>query len=326
MNQAELKEALTQVTWLREAASQGLLFPTLATELSALQASLPIHSRTPVQLPGVTTAERAHLTSLFAQANRKSWLSNMTTADWELVVAQLGSGDPKIRLDMAVPIFNAAVAGQRQSESRLTYAWGTMASEEGLFAHVDEPKNQACVVRATAVTGLAMMLYADRKGQSYLMDRDVTRLIDQVILGLLWERDHRGYVNHLGWVQIFGEYTLLLNELNHRQYVTRGEKVLLMAAYLTAYRRLRGPLIMGESEEGADYLVRMLVSHPLYRRFFIRFLREWQGELTQLRPKNKGDWDRVFNYRRLMQGMLMHPELPEKVAHQITEQPQDPGQ
>lgn len=318
VNQTELTRAVDQVSWLREVASQGLIFSTLTTELAALQDHLPRHARTPVTLPGITATQRDRLLHLFDRVKQHESLPDLTPGDWELVITQLGSADAQVRMNLAAPVFNAALASQDQSPARLRATWELLASPAGLLFHIDEPQNQGCVVRATAVTGLAMLLYADRQGPAFLPAKAaVHQLSELAVVGLLWEQDCRGFVNRLGWVQLFGAYTVLLNELSHREVMTRGEQVLLMGAYLTAYRRLRGPLIMGEAEEGADYLIRMIGRHPLYQRFFLRELREWQLALARLQPQQTGDWNRLFNYRRLMQGLLLHPNLPAKIAQQI---------
>lgn len=326
MNQTEYQRALDQVTWLREAVSQGLLFPTLPDELAALYFSLPRHPRTPVTLPTITAEEQIQLGMLAHRSEHQEEPLTVTGADWTLAINQLNNEVPRIRFDRAAQVFNAALAGPSLNKADLLLAWDHFARPAMLLSHVDEARNRASVTRSATVTALAVLLYADRTGRDFLDQQRVSALVNLVSLGLLWERDHRGFVNQLGWIQLFGEYTLLLNELSQRPELRRGSKVFTMGAYLTGYRFLKAPLTMGEADEGADYLVRQLVGHSLYRRFFLRFLREWQLDLVRLRPRTSGEWDRVFNYRRLMQGLLMHPELPAKVGHQITDQQNFPGQ
>lgn len=77
---------------------------------------------------------------------------------------------------------------------------------------------------------------------------------------------------------------------------------------------------MGEADEGADFLIEMMNQHPVYRRYFMVFLRDWQRDLQQERPQSEQGWHQVFNYRRLMQALLMSADLPEIIARQITNQ------
>ena len=52
--------------------------------------------------------------------------------------------------------------------------------------------------------------------------------------------------------------------------------------------------------------------HQVYRRYFLLALRNWRLRLRAGRPQNAGNWHQIFNYRRLMQCLLMVNDLPEQ--------------
>lgn len=319
MKETDLAPKLEMIKALHRQAKEGKTFKDLAPRLASFQRGLQRHRRTIVSLPAITETGQAILEQLVSNL-KNDQLTELSDTQLELLLTQLANEDPAVRFGEATLLFNGALANDLLTKDQLRHAINTLKKWEILFDHIEEPINKGAVRRVSAVTGLASLLYADRAGYFFVTKADLSDLIDRVALGMLWEHDNRGYVNRLGWIQLFGEYTVLVGELCRRRELVRGEKVFLMATYLVAYRQLKAPLIMGEADEGADFLIEMMNQHPVYRRYFMVFLRDWQRDLQQERPQSEQGWHQVFNYRRLMQALLMSADLPEIIARQITNQ------
>lgn len=322
MQKEDLTFHLARVRSIHNKAAAGQTFKDLADQLKKLQSTLPRRRREPVSLPHLIEGGRNTLTQL-QYLLRTDQLTEISDTQLELILTQLANEDPFIRFDKATMLFNDALANNILTKDQLHHSFNYLKRPEALLDHIEEPVNKAAVRRVASVTGLASLLYADRAGAFFITDDEVNALIDLVVVGLLWEHDNRGFVNRLGWVQLFGEYTILFGELCRRSKLVRGQKVLLMATYLVAYQQLNTPLIMGEADEGADFLIGMMNQHPVYRRYFMVFLRDWQERLQNKHPRDEHSWHKVFNYRRLMQSLLMSADLPEIAARQITNQPNE---
>ena len=193
-----------------------------------------------------------------------------------------------------------------------------LLQDEILYAHVLEPKNQAVFLRSSAVSMLRSLLMADRYGYFFLTDEDLQKIIDKIALLVLLEKDTRGFVGRQGWAHMFYELPSLFNELTERNELLRGDHIFMMTVLLERYRRLKTPLEMGEQNEVADYLARLMKRHRLYQDYFLMELRDWRQWLDQQENVvNEGDWHLFFNYQRLMNALLITKDLPLKVASEI---------
>ena len=74
---------------------------------------------------------------------------------------------------------------------------------------------------------------------------------------------------------------------------------------------------MGENEDVANFLLKLFQQHQLYQDFFIEQLKVWRSELNSFNPYSKVQWVQLFNYRHLMQSLIIDGNLPEKVMKAI---------
>lgn len=319
MDEEQIKHLNQQVRELRHATANGQIFKQLDRLAGDLIEQTPRHPRTPIATVEDDAAFYDELRQMYKklQDDQLDQVSDV----WLLsLLDHFKVDDPAIRLNGCLMIFNALLANDLLTNDQLRLSFHYLAQNDILLAHIDEPKNRAVFGRATALSALASLLYADRAGYFFLQEYEVDRLVDLVSIILVMEKDTRGFVGEQGWAHMYAELVNVLGELSQREELVRGDKVSLMALLLANYSRLTTPLIMGENEQLADYLVNLMNQHQVYRRYFLLALRNWRLRLQAGRPQNAGNWHQIFNYRRLMQCLLMVNDLPEQIGKVILEQ------
>ncbi|WP_295729819.1 DUF2785 domain-containing protein [uncultured Limosilactobacillus sp.] len=186
-----------------------------------------------------------------------------------------------------------------------------------LLDHIDEPTNQAAFGRSIAINILRLILIADRSGYFFLTQDEITDFLNIVGVLPLLERDTRGFVGGVGWVHMFTGMANLNHELAEHDELVRGDKIFLMATLVEGYKKTRTSFSMGENEDIATFLLKLFKQHQLYQDFFIYQLQLWRKELNNFNPYSKEQWIKLFNFRRLMQSLIMEGDLPEKVMKAI---------
>lgn len=186
-----------------------------------------------------------------------------------------------------------------------------------LFAHITEPDNKAAYGRSIAVNVIRLILIADRSGYFFLTQNDLTAFLNQVGVLPILERDSRGFVSNVGWVHLFTGLANLMSELCEHDELVRGDKIFLLATLIEGYKNVETIFSMGEDEDIANFLIKLFGQHQLYQDFFIEQLQIWRTELNQFNPYSKEEWNRLFNYRHLMQSLIIDGNLPAKVMKAI---------
>lgn len=319
MDGEQIKHLNQQVRELRHATAKGQIFKQLDRLAGDLVEQVPRHPRTPLATLEDDAAFYDELRAMFKKLQDDE-LDQISDVLLLSLLDHFKADDPDIRLNGCLMIFNALLANDLLTNEQLCLSFHYLAQNDILLDHIDEPKNRGVFGRATALSALASLLYADRAGYFFLQAYEVDRLADLVAMILVLEKDTRGFVGDQGWAHIYAELANVLGELAQREELVRGDKVCLMALLLANYSRLTTPLIMGENEQIADFLVNLMNQHQVYRRYFLLALRNWRNRLRESRPQSTGNWHQIFNYRRLMQCLLMVNDLPEQIGKVILEQ------
>ena len=319
MDGEQIKHLNQQVRELRHATAKGQIFKQLDRLAGDLVEQAPRHPRTPLATLEDDAAFYDELRAMFKKLQDDE-LDQISDVLLLSLLDHFKADDPDIRLNGCLMIFNALLANDLLTNEQLCLSFHYLAQNDILLDHIDEPKNRGVFGRATALSALASLLYADRAGYFFLQAYEVDRLADLVAMILVLEKDTRGFVGDQGWAHIYAELANVLGELAQREELVRGDKVCLMALLLANYSRLTTPLIMGENEQIADFLVNLMNQHQVYRRYFLLALRNWRNRLRESRPQSTGNWHQIFNYRRLMQCLLMVNDLPEQIGKVILEQ------
>lgn len=188
---------------------------------------------------------------------------------------------------------------------------------EVLMAHIDQPTNKAAFGRSIAINILRLILIADRSGYFFLTQDEITTFLNVAGMVPIYEKDTRGFVSEVGWVHMFTGIANLYSELAEHDELVRGDKIFLLATLLEGYKKVDTIFAMGENEDVATFLLKLFQQHPLYQDFFIEQVRIWRQELNQFNPYSKEQWVRLFNFRHLMQSLILDGNLPQKVMQAI---------
>ncbi|WP_251547257.1 DUF2785 domain-containing protein [Limosilactobacillus caecicola] len=204
------------------------------------------------------------------------------------------------------------------SDEQLQQLYHYFSQPEVLLDHIDEPTNQAAFGRSEALALLTLTLVADRSGYFYLTREDLNQLVDVVALMAVFEKDTRAYVNGVGWVHLFDRLARLFSELCEHEELVRGDKIFLMTTLVESYRQSEGLLAMGENESIAQFLVKLFNQHEIYQNYFIAEINNWRDQFNDFDLFAKEKWFGLFNYRHLIQSLLLNGDLPKKVRQSVT--------
>lgn len=186
-----------------------------------------------------------------------------------------------------------------------------------LLSHIDEPNNKAAYGRSIAVNIIRLILIADRSGYFFLTEDDLDQFLNTAGMLPIFEKDSRGFVAHVGWVHMYTGIANLFSELCEHDELVRGDKIFLLATLIEGYKSIDTSFDMGENEDIASFLIKLFDQHRLYQDFFVEEVEHWRKEISQFNPYSKEQWVRLFNYRRLMQSLIMDGNLPAKVMKAI---------
>lgn len=203
------------------------------------------------------------------------------------------------------------------STDQLKILFRHFSQPEILMAHIAEPTNKAAFGRSLAVNILRLILIADRSGYFFLTQDEITEFLNTVGMLPIYEKDTRGFVSEVGWVHLFTGIANLASELAEHDELVRGDKIFLLATLIEGYKKIETSFVMGEDEDIANFLLKLFQQHQLYQDFFIEQVKEWRKELNNFNPYSKVQWVRLFNYRHLMQSLILDGNLPEKVMQAI---------
>lgn len=195
--------------------------------------------------------------------------------------------------------------------------------DDVMFSHVMEPKNQAAFRRSYSMMTLSGLLYADRVSGSFIDNGLLNTIISRLLIYTLLEHDTRGIVDKAGWIHAFAAIAAVMNQLGSSTRVVRSTKLLLMATLLERYATLDSPVIADEQESITTFLVSLVNMHQLYHRYLGLQLTAWHHRLKNANEEDmysEAYWNRVFNFRRLTQALVLRESLPDDLAKEILNQ------
>ncbi|MFC6181450.1 DUF2785 domain-containing protein [Lactiplantibacillus daowaiensis] len=304
---------------LRQHIRAGDLYQSLPQRIGYLINQIDVVSATTVIAVPDGDVETL-IETLNAGLNEGS-LTTITDDQIKQLLPHLGSLNPAIRDAGCYYLLNEALQQQLLSEDQLGLIFDTLIQDDQLFAHIDEPQNDAIYQRSFAILILAVLLYADHAGFHFMTDARLEQLVQQFTTYLMLERDTRGFVGTNGWAHAYTHVGNLLEELAEEPRLARADKLMMLATLIERYQRLNTPLIFGEPERLSSYLALITTKDDVYTEYVLLAFKRWHQQLImQPAPKSESAWNRVFNRNRLLEAMALHDDFPTAVSDYLDEE------
>lgn len=310
----QLQSVAQAVRALREQLLAGQLFQQLPAALDHLMASVAVEPATPVALPDDDLAALAKMHTI-RQRVKKTATPSVSDDELTFLVAHLASRSPAVRDKGAFFLLSDLFQMDAFTAAQVSWLFNTLKQPDILFAHIMEPQNDAVFQRSFAVMLLSGLVYADQNRYHALSSKQYSGLLQRLCVYVLLERDGRGYVDGGGWAHAYTHIGNLADELTQVTGLARGEKIFLMASILAGWQRMTVPLVYGEDQRIAAYLVNLAVKHQFYADSLVMCLTAWQTRLHDVRPQeNINFWNAWYNRSRLLEALLMRGDLPKVVV------------
>lgn len=305
----------SQLKELHAGLNDGTIFTEVLPAIDELILARPHHARTTVDLPTVSMRFQHQLDHYLKLAKEKQAV-NLDDDFKEKLMAVLATDHGDLREEIMM-LMSSLLEKNQLAKDDLKKFYHHLTDPKLLFSHILEPKNKAVFVRTLALSLLRLILYGDRAGYFFLTSKDVQSLVEKIGLYAVLERDPRGFVNGSGWVHVFSALPSIGDELCQHNELVRGDKIFLQAVIVESYRLMPHVLSMGENEEVGAFLLSLMGQHQLYQQFFKAQLTRRRADLDSDDPASSESWSRIFNYRHLMQSMLLDGRLPRDIVKQI---------
>lgn len=309
----QIDEIKAQVIDLRERIHTGELFDSLGPVSGKMLDDLEFNVSTPVtQISGKDELLLLARVDQFNQHLAEQTVNELTENDIKVLLAGLKQINPQIR-DQGV--FMALMQGIQQDAFSLVQEQmmvRELLKDEVLFSHINEPENDGIFQRSFAIFLLALLIYSGRRKHIKLMNHDQwNELIEKIGIYIVLERDTRGYVADKGWAHAFTHLGNLLDEINVNNQVDRADKIFLETLLVERVKRVKNPLVMGEVERIARYIVNLAKINDLYLQYILRQLKQWRPELMrQMQAENYDSWTQHYNQTHLLAAILLQKDLP----------------
>jgi hypothetical protein len=313
-----ISETRTKIANLRMDLQVGKIFSSLGKSVGLIIDSATHNlPATEVKLPN----DEDRVVELLKSINEELGSGNMDEiddADINLLLTHLGSFKAQIRDSGIFTLFGDLLQYDVLSKKQKIMVFDQLISDEMLLSHINETENDAAYLRAYTLILLATFIYIDRAGTTFIDPERKNKLVDQIVLYTMLENDTRGYEDGRGWIHAFTHLGNVLDELASDEELIRADKILLMCAVVEKIRRLKTPLIYGESIRLAVYLADQLYEDDVYQQFLLIELREWRRSLeaTQLR-ESSAMWNALFNRQRFLQAIVLNPNMANSIVEYL---------
>lgn len=296
-----LTKIKTSMGQIRLKTQKGLIFESLGDLMLPLRKNLAPSEVTPVMLPddsqdALTIIEKYQ--DLWAHNDEHHFVTNdLSNSDLQLIVKQLASPNEKYRDTGAFFFLSMAIQNDHLSQEQLAWLTAEVIKDDALFSHLMEKPNNASFGRSYHLAILWMLLVKNRTStRSFISEQLLDRVVDQVALISLIERDTRGFIDGKGWVHIFTHLANVLNELFMLPNLQRADKVYLTATIMTNFRLLDTPLTMGEVGKIVDALINLAQKNQLYADYILLSLKLWRQDIVN-EPfiQNRSRWQQMYN-------------------------------
>lgn len=309
----QITEIKAQIVNLRERIHNGELFDSLGPVAGKIMDELEFNGESPVaQFSAKDELRLLARVDQFRQHLAEQTVNELTENDIKVLLAGLKQTNPQIR-DQGV--FMALMQGVQEGAFTLPQEQmmiRELLKDEVLFSHIDEPENDGIFQRSFAIFLLALLIYSGRRKNIDLLNHDQWgHLIEQIGIYIVLEQDTRGYVADKGWAHAFTHLGNLLDEINVNVQIDRADKIFLETLLVERIKRVKTPLVMGETERIARYIVNLAKINDLYLQYILKQLKQWRPELMrQMQVENYENWTRHYNQTHLLSAILLQKDLP----------------
>lgn len=313
----QIQQLRQQLSELRSKVNQGEIFQSLGDEVGKIIDPVKRQRSTKIEQPADESDVLELLQELREQLN-KNELTAITNQQLFELLSHIGSTNSAVRDQGVYFLFNDLLEDQILTKDQMIQTFNYLLSDEIMFDHIEERKNNGIFQRSFAVLLLSTLLYGDRAGYFFLNSEMLNRLVDQMAVYIVLETDTRGFVKRNGWAHAYTHIGNVLDELSQRDDLARSDKIFLMTVLIERYKRLETPLIFGESQRLTAYLSRLTKKNHLYSSYFLLQLKAWRSQImSDYQPQTEGQWTVVFNHMRLMQAILISGGFDDEIIKYI---------
>ncbi|WP_249261204.1 DUF2785 domain-containing protein [Lactiplantibacillus plantarum] len=319
MQAEKLMQVKDAVLKLRQQLRSGQIYQSLPSRMATLIKQLPSTVTTTVTIP--SDEEVLPLIATLHEQLKKGTLTAMSDDQIKLLMAHVGSLNPLVRDQGVYYLLNEALQQQVLTPEQLGDIFDQLIQDQMLFAHIDEPQNDAIYQRSFAILLLSVLLYADHAGLKFMTPARLDLVVEQMTVYILLEKDTRGFVGTTGWAHAYTHIGNILDELADESQLARAVKLLLLAALIARYQKLTTPLIFGEPERLSTYLTLITNKHELYCDYLLTAMKDWHQQLMMhTRPASEAEWTQIFNRNRLLEALALHDDLPTAVVDYLDDE------
>ncbi|GMA69688.1 hypothetical protein GCM10025879_09340 [Leuconostoc litchii] len=236
--------------------------------------------------------------------------------DLEIIVEQLANPIAKYRDTGAFFFLSDVIQNDLLTHEQLIWLTDYLISDEQLFAHILEPQNDAIYRRSFSVMVLSLLLFSNRIKASFMSEKQMDRVINQVALYAALERDGRGFINDNGWAHAFTHIGNTVSEIFLMPDLVRADKMFVLGAVLSGYRELSQPLTFGETSRLVEVIIYVANQHDLYADYLLFNLKMWRKDLvTHTPPHTQRQWQQLYNRSQFFHEILLRGknDVPEAV-------------
>lgn len=311
---SQVETTIKKIRDLRKQLHQGKVFRSLPNDLHQIMAAVKVEPATPVALPDDDAAAIAKITAIEARLKAEK-PKQVSDSELRYLITHLAATAPEVRDKGVFFLLSDLFQADAFTEKQVAWLFTTLQRKDILFAHITEPQNDAVFLRSFAVMLLSGLVYADLNRYHLLTSRQFENLLVNLCAYVALEKDGRGYVADKGWAHAYTHIGNLADELSQVPSLMRGDKLLLMATVVEGWQRIEDPLVFGEDQRVASYLVNIATKNQFYADALVMCLTAWQQRLRNLKPQESlSFWTRWYNRSRLLEALLMRADLPKVVV------------
>lgn len=309
----QLSEIKTQLKNIRLKLNHGEIYQSLTDELIVIYNKIPVRSN--VLVKPVENSQSQEVIDKITNRLIDEPNQPIEDHDLKIIVDQLSSTDDAIRDHGAFFYLAEAINANSLTDQQMYWMTSYLIDDHQLFSHIFEGQNNGVYGRSYSILTLSQLLRHNRVDHPFLNKLIINKIIDQISVYALIEKDTRGYVNNHGWAHAFTHITDVYNELFRDDQITRADKILLMTTLLTNLGELKTPLVMGEIQAIAVAMIYLVNRHKLFEDFLLKIVKTWRSQMTRLPIDSEENWNRIFNRNRFFQALwLREDHLPEAFA------------
>ncbi|ADG40488.1 MULTISPECIES: DUF2785 domain-containing protein [Leuconostoc] len=309
----ELEELQQKMINLRHKTREGEVFQSLGEAISEIVGHLDLLPVTPVLTPKNDDEILSYMQMYRQQPSEGDVLSDGLSDDTNIsddvlmaIAEQLANPTAKYRDNGAFVFLSDIIQKNLISEAQMSMLANYFVSDDQLFAHIFERANDGIYRRSFSMLMLSLLLFIQRTKKPFLTDIQLSRIIDQVALYAILERDTRGFINTNGWAHAFTHIGNVVSEIMLMPKLVRADKLFVLASMLAGYRELKLPLMMGETERLVEVVIYAANAHRLYCDYVLITLKLWRKDLvTRQNIATEANWHQLYNRTRFFHAIIL---------------------